>query len=209
MKKALIVLATMLAVASAQATSVWNINWTLGGGWAYSPATDSEDAGVLDDYNVTWSLIDAGTGLTLAGATMTANKGGTLSFDDTGNGGGKASFLTDLEQVPGSGTATWFGSDNDGNDHYVYQYIKAWNDTEAWEWSNKLDPMFVKTANTDDEQFPAPTSPSEIIIGRSDFTHNSDANTYWTKVTAVPEPATMSLLGLGALAMVLRRKLRK
>lgn len=28
-------------------------------------------------------------------------------------------------------------------------------------------------------------------------------------VTAIPEPATMSLLGLGALAMVLRRKIRK
>lgn len=32
---------------------------------------------------------------------------------------------------------------------------------------------------------------------------------HFTKATAVPEPATMSLLGLGALAMVLRRKLRK
>lgn len=31
----------------------------------------------------------------------------------------------------------------------------------------------------------------------------------FTKATAVPEPATMSLLGLGALAMVIRRKLRK
>ena len=30
-----------------------------------------------------------------------------------------------------------------------------------------------------------------------------------TQVAAVPEPATMSLLGLGALAMVLRRKIRK
>ena len=32
---------------------------------------------------------------------------------------------------------------------------------------------------------------------------------YSTQTPAVPEPATMSLLGLGALAMVLRRKLRK
>ena len=33
--------------------------------------------------------------------------------------------------------------------------------------------------------------------------------TFTTAASAVPEPATMSLLGLGALAMVLRRKLRK
>ncbi|MBP5787112.1 MAG: PEP-CTERM sorting domain-containing protein [Kiritimatiellae bacterium] len=34
-------------------------------------------------------------------------------------------------------------------------------------------------------------------------------NTSFTTTTSVPEPATMSLLGLGALAMVIRRKLRK
>ena len=34
-------------------------------------------------------------------------------------------------------------------------------------------------------------------------------STKFTTTAAVPEPATMSLLGLGALAMVLRRKLRK
>ena len=39
---------------------------------------------------------------------------------------------------------------------------------------------------------------------------NSDANYIADfEVQAIPEPATMSLLGLGALAMVLRRKIRK
>ena len=39
---------------------------------------------------------------------------------------------------------------------------------------------------------------------------NSDANYVASfETTAIPEPATMSLLGLGALAMVLRRKIRK
>ena len=206
MKKLLVVFATMLVVASVQAATVWNFNWTLGGGWAYSPATDSETAGILDDYNVTWSLINADTGVQLEGATMTANKGGTLAFNDSANGGGTGSYLSTLELA--SGDATWFGSDNDG-DHYIYQYIYAWNDDEAWEWSNKDNTTLVNAADTDTVPFPSPSRPAEIIIGRSDFANNSEANTYWTKVTSVPEPATMSLLGLGALAMVLRRKIRK
>lgn len=51
--------------------------------------------------------------------------------------------------------------------------------------------------------------------GKADTVHFGGASkdvqiaTDMGKVTQVPEPATMSLLGLGALAMVIRRKLRK
>ena len=41
------------------------------------------------------------------------------------------------------------------------------------------------------------------------YDSNASANYYATFQTEIPEPATMSLLGLGALAMVLRRKIRK
>lgn len=41
------------------------------------------------------------------------------------------------------------------------------------------------------------------------YDNNTGANYEATFETAIPEPATMSLLGLGALAMVLRRKMRK
>lgn len=41
------------------------------------------------------------------------------------------------------------------------------------------------------------------------YDSNSSANYNADFTTAIPEPATMSLLGLGALAMVLRRKIRK
>ena len=67
-------------------------------------------------------------------------------------------------------------------------------------------------------------SPSAIdISGLSDGQHSlkvsfvdidnlkptAEYSAKFTTTSAVPEPATMSLLGLGALAMVLRRKLRK
>ena len=42
-----------------------------------------------------------------------------------------------------------------------------------------------------------------------DMSSDTKIANYLGTVTQVPEPATMSLLGLGALAMVLRRKLRK
>ena len=48
--------------------------------------------------------------------------------------------------------------------------------------------------------------PNEASDGGNPFTATF---TYAPSTPAVPEPATMSLLGLGALAMVLRRKLRK
>ncbi|MDD2239341.1 MAG: PEP-CTERM sorting domain-containing protein [Kiritimatiellae bacterium] len=41
------------------------------------------------------------------------------------------------------------------------------------------------------------------------YDNNASANYVADFETAIPEPATMSLLGLGALAMVLRRKIRK
>ena len=43
----------------------------------------------------------------------------------------------------------------------------------------------------------------------NDYTDSVSTATFNIAATQVPEPATMSLLGLGALALVLRRKLRK
>lgn len=46
-------------------------------------------------------------------------------------------------------------------------------------------------------------------IGNSTVDNLLVGTTFGDVVPAVPEPATMSLLGLGALAMVLRRKITK
>lgn len=48
--------------------------------------------------------------------------------------------------------------------------------------------------------------PDEVCF---DLTTSSTKLSYLDTLTSVPEPATMALLGLGGLAMVIRRKLRK
>ena len=72
---------------------------------------------------------------------------------------------------------------------------------------NALDPGFRRG----DEYFSA--SKKETVwgdVGGDSWLNNGGANYSANfNVQAVPEPATMSLLGLGALAMVLRRKIRK
>ena len=53
-----------------------------------------------------------------------------------------------------------------------------------------------------------PTDPTGVAKVHFDF-GKPTALDFLGEVSTIPEPATMSLLGLGALAMVLRRKLRK
>lgn len=53
------------------------------------------------------------------------------------------------------------------------------------------------------------TSPDMTAADSIDFGSAVTSLRYFDTIQTIPEPATMSLLGLGALAMVIRRKLRK
>ena len=78
----------------------------------------------------------------------------------------------------------------DGNQHSVQAYYSKPTQHENWQSSDPERNIW----NGQIYEYGGP---------------NYNATFTATSAPAVPEPATMSLLGLGALAMVLRRKLRK
>lgn len=201
MKKLLTVVAFLSMVAMAHA-GAWNIKWAIGG--AYSP--DDVNKGVLEDYSVTWSLIygdaitvDAATGA-LSGATTIESMSAAAGSDeiyavDPGMNNREMYYTSKLKS---DGYSTYIGATDATGLQHVYQHIFIDNGVDQYYWLSSAADITVPASTTD-----APTPiDSDVILGKS---------TAWTKVgaAAVPEPTTMSLLGLGALAMVLRRKVRK
>ncbi len=200
MKKTLIALFALL-MATAAFADYWYIDWQIFE--AYSPKDSS--VAVLQDYSVTWDLLWAaseadkltstvlGTRNAEQGASLWESTGGgekTGQFNDylTFTGVGDATFVLDVTQAAKS------------TEGFVYQKLSLINsagETE-YEWESAGATI-------------APVSDikgNPLDIGGTDAEIGT-ASAAWTKVTTVPEPATMSLLGLGALAMVLRRRIRR
>ena len=196
MKKTLAIL-SVLAIAAVAQANVWNINWYITGAFSPNDTEGDFSTQLLDDYDVTWSLINGSTGDIIY--SMSSVRGdGMIGFDDTDNGG---AFAIYDESLMAADATYYLGSTDLTTAQNVYQYIYATDGVQAWEWKSSsvsVTPVSEATGAPVDID-------ADAVIGRQGV---ADANTYWQQA-AVPEPATMSLLGLGALAMALRRKLRK
>ena len=207
MKKFLMAIFT-LAVATTVASAAVGINWTAGQ-WGEANTTDyPAGTAILDNNSVLWQLIYAGANDNIDAIPNGSIPGATDAYGDdqvwayrTITQGGGTADGTDWDNwLMPSGNATLFTSSFGDVDpttiSYVYQRVfeSSTPSDGTWYYESGLT-VVIETYSASD-----PTS-----ITKS-YADENAAFVPDQQLHAVPEPATMSLLGLGALVMAIRRR---
>lgn len=203
MKKFMITVLALLAAASVSMAGI-GIGWGNGEGWAVEFGGDPDEGpGVADNNDVLWQLIYAGADETidpidLADANYLSGDDELLADRLVPAGGGDCADGTSWDGwlMQQSGSALYQDTDFNPEGEYVYQRIFQ-GLPEAGSYYYETELFKFNTAFAGGGQAP------------DEFYFSDGAIEMDQQVESIPEPATMSLLGLGALAMVIRRKLRK
>lgn len=189
MKKLMVALMLVASAAMAQnsANYIWNVDWSIAG--AFSP-TSGDDP--LQEYEITWILINATAGNAVIDTMVSANN--AITFTDA-----RDRVLEYTEYMMAISSTYYGATDAFDSPQNLYQRIELrQNDVLQYYWesptTSAVTPVLYEAGAIPGT--PSPMADNTVFVNSDDW-------------VAVPEPATMSLLGLGALAMVLRRKLRK
>lgn len=215
MKKLVLALAMALAVtAYAEERMIDFITWAFDHN-ATDLSDDSGNTGILQNYDVLWQLIHTPGTSSLPPNLDNENylaDGETLLSSNTSR------FLTgsshdgwDINLLPESDYGVTFELDKTVDAFYVYQRIY---ELDRGTTAPVPGTYYYDSATVDLVKEPEwNTDMSFVVYAMGDIEQTKgiqpNLQVPGADPSTVPEPATMSLLGLGALAMVLRRKLRK
>ena len=212
MKKILLALAVFAAAASFASAGV-GIMWATSGGFTHNE-TDLifGDDFLLESYSVTWQLIYAGAN-NVADLPDTS-LGGAGIADDYVTGDDVVWASRTLAQSIAQGNVTasedgtvWDYMMTSVSGNTVYENL-AWN-TAGYTFQRVFEGAPAELsyyfqsglAALDTGYTGSPQLPQESFIASPSSAFQPDQ-----QIPAVPEPATMSLLGLGALVMAIRRR---
>ena len=211
MKKVLIAAVALMMGASLSLAGM-GIQWSNGGWMAAYGGDASEGPFVLDSNEVIWQFIYAGADNVanepdLAAADYLGGDDQLLAKREIPMGGGDAADGTSWDNYLMQQAGDTLYQDLDwAQSGYVYQ--RVWQGTPSNDIAENYyfdtDVFAIDTsyaAGSPSQVFDYDTTGNGVVVDKVIPGEGPQPQ--------VPEPATMSLLGLGALAMVLRRKLRK
>lgn len=205
MKKLMVALmvVAMAAVAQAELLATWNTADNSG------TVTDGADAAVVSGLTVYGGAAKTGTASVWGLNSLVS--GGGLEFTISSIAGGAW-----IENAVVAGTASGSTTGPREMDWYVSDVITAASITRTTSAATTFSSSLGTLVSGDVVSLRADTAAGTVRSGTVETFTNNGGTFYITAAgmtlngdVTIPEPATMGLLGLGALAMVLRRKMSK